>query len=202
MIKVAAGRAGPAGRSRQQRTAACWPRPVARASRRRQRAAGPRNNGRGNTTAPWRTRTIPHQGPNASRRLEVLPAERRVVGPRWIWKSGTAIGERPAADRRSSSGDASRAAGDETGTVLGMPGATLRSTCGCRRRRRDCGGDVVAAGEVEPVTRHLPFDDPRRLRFRVTLRGRSSSAHPPVRFALAQQVSWPCGQDLDPRCWR
>ena len=78
-----------------------------------------------------------------------------------------------------------------------MPGATLRSTCGCRRRRRDCGGDVVAAGEVEPVTRHLPFDDPRRLRFRVTLRGRSSSAHPPVRFALAQQVSWPCGQDLE-----
>ncbi len=25
----------------------------------------------------------------------------------------------------------------------------------------DCGGDVVAAGEVEPVTRHLPFDGPR-----------------------------------------
>ena len=75
---------------RCRRRAACWPRPVARASRRRQRAAGPRNNGRGNTTAPWRTRTIPHQGPNASRRLEVLPAERRVVGPRWIWKSGTA----------------------------------------------------------------------------------------------------------------
>ncbi len=26
----------------------------------------------------------------------------------------------------------------------------------------DCGGDVVAPGEVEPVARRLPFDGPRR----------------------------------------
>ena len=26
----------------------------------------------------------------------------------------------------------------------------------------DCGGDVVAAAQVEPVTRRLPFDGPRR----------------------------------------
>ena len=64
------------------------------------------------------------------------PAEQRVVEPRRIWKSGTAIGERPAADRHSSSGDASRAAGDETGTVLGLPGAL------CGRRAAAVAGDV------------------------------------------------------------
>ena len=89
-----------------------------------------------NATAAWRTRTIPPQGPYASRRLEILPAEQKVVGPPRVWKSGTAIGEQPAADRCSSSGDASRAAGDETGTVLGLSGAL------CGRRAAGVAGDV------------------------------------------------------------
>ena len=86
-----------------------------------------------------------------------------MVGPRRIWESGTAsvseqrlIGAHLPVmhpERRETRPGRCSSCLTRFAVDVRLP---LPATC------PDCGGDVVAAGEVEPVARRLPFDGPRR----------------------------------------
>ena len=108
------------------------------------------------------------------RRLQSRCGRRRVgwlsgaVEPRRIWSQGWHR-ERPAVDRCSSPGDASRAAGDVAGTVLRVPDA-LRGR-----------GAAAVAGDVPGLRGRCRRRRGSHTRAAVpcTLRGSSSSALPP-----------------------